>query len=876
MYEGTLKTGYGETGKLAGSLSTGQEAVFEFIRRSVRDLGAPTGISGPEALEALRVAEGYEGLPTTCPLGSYEPALVSLPSGEVNPVSLASLWGSDGQKIVETFTHSRVHGPAEAQARLIECGVERVYQDPKLNNTKMYAHFLHRLHSLNLIEFTTEAPTETVGLFFVKKKQGKLRLIMDCRRSNAWFCEPEKVSLATGDALGRLEIPEGCELHMASADLANAFYTLELPTDLRQFFGLRGVSAKQLRQAGIESSEWGAKTWVYPRVRVVPMGWAWALWWCQTISERICEQNGLDEGSRLRDGDPVPRGNFWHLQYVDNLHVIGTDKGEVERRFWAAVEGLRAAGLTVHEIEVGEGASQILGWELSHSGYLRPTQKRMWRLRMAIREIVKRGRASGQQLERLVGHMTFVSLCKREALSCFGEIYTFIKQHYMHVSPLWKSVRSELLKWDGILPLVYCNLHASWSDDIYAVDASEWGLGVVQSKGTWQNHQFLGSYIERWRFKDSEAKDPRNYLMVLDEATGEVLQHSREESGVVFDIPSKQFKTVGFETVNKHWQVVVRHQWKRADSMPVYEARATLFALRHHFRSLRNYGTKLVVLTDSMTAAVSYDRGRANGFRLRRVLQQSAALLLATGSSLRTRWVPSEWNPADAVSRGLWAPSVPKREFWKDDTPTIGDPGRMGQQEAKVKQNSQATEECCNSCDACKRGPFDLGHRDGGWKPAKQEASSGGTAAAGETTAANSDPPAKFCEQENLAEIPADVGGFSTVVSAEAHREHASQGDRSGAHVLPRIFVPGGRGHEHCQLRNSGPSVFSPQVQEFVQLTQGTAVHEGVAKIVPSKKSHARSIRSHLSFSSTCNEIGVPSDSPGSHACTCAPAKLSG
>ena len=88
---------------------------------------------------------------------------MSLPSGKV---SLVSLWGSGGQKIVETFTHDRVHGPAEAQNRLIECGVERVYQDPKLNNTKMYAQFLHRLHSLNLIEFTLEAPTETVGLFF--------------------------------------------------------------------------------------------------------------------------------------------------------------------------------------------------------------------------------------------------------------------------------------------------------------------------------------------------------------------------------------------------------------------------------------------------------------------------------------------------------------------------------------------------------------------------------------------------------------------------------------------------------------------------------------------------------------------------------------
>ena len=71
------------------------------------------------------------------------------------------------------------------------------------------------------------------------------------------------------------------------------------------------------------------------------------------------------------------------------------------------------------------------------------------------------------------------------------------------------------------------------------------------------------------------------------------------------------------------------------------------------------------------------------------MLQQSAALLLATASSLRTRWLPSEWNPADAVSRELWTPSVPKKAFWKDDTPAVGNSSTMGQQETETEQSSQ-------------------------------------------------------------------------------------------------------------------------------------------------------------------------------------------
>ena len=41
------------------------------------------------------------------------------------------------------------------------------------------------------------------------------------------------------------------------------------------------------------------------------------------MNERICERSGLAACHRVRDGFPIPGGSFWHLQYVDNLHVFG-------------------------------------------------------------------------------------------------------------------------------------------------------------------------------------------------------------------------------------------------------------------------------------------------------------------------------------------------------------------------------------------------------------------------------------------------------------------------------------------------------------------------------------------------------------------------
>ena len=56
--------------------------------------------------------------------------------------------------------------------------------------------------------------------------------------------------------------------------------------------------------------------------------------------------------------------------------------------------------------------------------------------------------------------------------------------------------------------------------------------------------------------------------------------------------------------------------------MPVLEARASLYAVKHFLRNSTNFGQRLLVLTDSMTAAVAYDKGRAQSHKLRRVLEQ--------------------------------------------------------------------------------------------------------------------------------------------------------------------------------------------------------------------------------------------------------------
>ena len=112
-------------------------------------------------------------------------------------------------------------------------------------------------------------------MFFVGKPGGKQRLVVDCRRSNHHFTEPARVSLATGDAIGRLQSgSDGGKLVIGQVDIKDAFYRMALPLPLRGYFGLRPLAARYLALDSLDGCRIGPDTIVRPRMRCLPMGWS--------------------------------------------------------------------------------------------------------------------------------------------------------------------------------------------------------------------------------------------------------------------------------------------------------------------------------------------------------------------------------------------------------------------------------------------------------------------------------------------------------------------------------------------------------------------------------------------------------------------------
>ena len=76
-----------------------------------------------------------------------------------------------------------------------------VYTDPAVLKVCTWGDFLLRLERCGVLKFVEEEPTEWVGVFFVQKKNGDLRMVVGCRRSNCHFTPPSSVELATGSCM---------------------------------------------------------------------------------------------------------------------------------------------------------------------------------------------------------------------------------------------------------------------------------------------------------------------------------------------------------------------------------------------------------------------------------------------------------------------------------------------------------------------------------------------------------------------------------------------------------------------------------------------------------------------------------------------------
>lgn len=249
---------------VGGLTSAARKCLDDLVRGG--DLGSETS-PFPEALQAAsvqRIRVGAERMCRELPTGNdrdvfadvvggldyqgesttavgLEESLLSLPLQGAVPKPLSGLLGPTGEVEVHQIVNEMLLPIEEARENLAAASTPPAYIDPGLRRSKKrYVKFV-----LDLVERVILSPSfknqADVGVFAVKKKNGKQRLVVDARRSNVCFRTPSSVALPTSAAFSRLHVPEGRHLHCFSFDLKDAFYQIELPVVLRPFFCLPGL-----------------------------------------------------------------------------------------------------------------------------------------------------------------------------------------------------------------------------------------------------------------------------------------------------------------------------------------------------------------------------------------------------------------------------------------------------------------------------------------------------------------------------------------------------------------------------------------------------------------------------------------------------------
>ena len=106
------------------------------------------------------------------------------------------------------------------------------------------------------------------------------------------------------------------------------------------------------------------------------------------------------------------------------------------------------------------------------SGRIAVKSERIWRLRLAGEELLRRGNATGEQMRRYLGHVTWAMLMRKECLCLVSAAYRFVSWSGPRRCQLWPAVRREIRWISSILPLLYADTRRQWWGTLYASDSS--------------------------------------------------------------------------------------------------------------------------------------------------------------------------------------------------------------------------------------------------------------------------------------------------------------------------------------------------------------------------------------------------------------------
>ncbi|CAK0906705.1 unnamed protein product, partial [Prorocentrum cordatum] len=451
-----------------GGADIAQESALRRVRRRIAAFGdRPADLDGAGALqELLRTRDVYGGLDASTTAVDFDSSRLNILRKEHFSTPLDDVAPQCVRDVLDNFDTTVVRPLSELPED--EPLVQPCW-DPQLDPRRRGARpalvaFLRALALRGLVGARARRKA-CISAFFVRKKNGDQRMVLDARQANELQRLPPKTALASGEALAAINLVDatdlgpddldivttGGDLVAGSVDLQDGFYQFRHPAwgswmcfDIEMDAGELWVTQLYDEELG-RYIDIGPDSRVWPRFEALPMGWSRALWICQEVLVDTMGAVFGDKDSWCLDKGKPPsllNGGVAHAPYVDNANLISLDAGKLDQRLGAVTGELDNRGLRWHELQHAASSQGILGLEFDgRRGRLRHTSRRAWRLHLGLHEVLRRPRLDRWQIRRLLGHIVRYFSIMRPALSVLGECYAYLESGPMEgVSRLPSSV----------------------------------------------------------------------------------------------------------------------------------------------------------------------------------------------------------------------------------------------------------------------------------------------------------------------------------------------------------------------------------------------------------------------------------------------------
>ena len=216
--------------------------------------------------------------------------------------------------------------------------------------------------------------------------------------------------------------------HLGQGDLKNAFYFCGTPDWIWEYFCLLPVFGRDV--ADLLPPHLATSDVIYPQVKVLPMGWTWATYFCQRLLENVfVSRSGFPSSLQVLGRRPAPELGTKHsnyIIYIDNFAHLSLSKKQAQRDLETSEVALRAVGFDVHDVSVSSSSGEFLGVSFDRDGRIRNQPNRFWKVVRSLNFLLSRRRCSGKDSENLLG--TSPSCCCYAGI-CFRFLHHLLFHH---------------------------------------------------------------------------------------------------------------------------------------------------------------------------------------------------------------------------------------------------------------------------------------------------------------------------------------------------------------------------------------------------------------------------------------------------------------